>query len=360
MIKYKVFLHHNNRLYTSIKNENCFHILKQFYSTRKNNNQNLFDIYKKNPSWLGVYKRHPILKEKIDQSAIREKFLLEKKKEIKLNLSSHIDPLNAKWTPESIRVGALGIKLGVSVLWTKNGFCHMVTLVQIKDCQVIDTQISCEDGGNDGITQMLLGCCDITDDNVLAKLPRDHVLWYDQRNLFPKQYWTGFPVTKNALLFPGTKITSLHFQPGQHVVVQGISIDKGFQGVMRRWGMKGQPQSHGQTLTHRKMGGTGGGQDPGRIFPGKHMAGHVGRDYATVGPLRILRINTKFNVLYIRGGIPGEIGGFLKIKDSPYNKFPKDPVFPTHFDDSLPLDEDLYAEDVFSDMQSSLTFPSNV
>ncbi|XP_047134436.1 large ribosomal subunit protein uL3m isoform X2 [Hydra vulgaris] len=321
MIKYKVFLHHNNRLYTSIKNENCFHILKQFYSTRKNNNQNLFDIYKKNPSWLGVYKRHPILKEKIDQSAIREKFLLEKKKEIKLNLSSHIDPLNAKWTPESIRVGALGIKLGVSVLWTKNGFCHMVTLVQ---------------------------------------LPRDHVLWYDQRNLFPKQYWTGFPVTKNALLFPGTKITSLHFQPGQHVVVQGISIDKGFQGVMRRWGMKGQPQSHGQTLTHRKMGGTGGGQDPGRIFPGKHMAGHVGRDYATVGPLRILRINTKFNVLYIRGGIPGEIGGFLKIKDSPYNKFPKDPVFPTHFDDSLPLDEDLYAEDVFSDMQSSLTFPSNV
>ena len=65
-------------------------------------------------------------------------------------------------------------------------------------------------------------------------------------------------------------------------------------------------------------------------------------------------------MLYIRGGIPGEVGGFLKIKDSPRNDFPKDPVFPTHFPDGLPLDEDLYAEDVFSDAQPSLTFPPNV
>ena len=132
MNKYKTILFQRTRLYILHQNGSCFHISKRSYASKENKHRNLFELYKNNPNWLGVYKRHPVLNDKIDQSAMQKKVLLEKKKETKLHLPSHIDPVNEKWVPKSIRVGAIGIKLGVSVLWTKNGFCHMVTLVQVQ------------------------------------------------------------------------------------------------------------------------------------------------------------------------------------------------------------------------------------
>merc|ERR1712080_789 len=119
----------------------------------------------------------------------------------------------------------------------------------------------------------------------------------------------GCPVTKNALLLPGTEITSRHFMVGQKVMVCGITIDQGFQGVMKRWGMKGQPATHGQSKTHRKMGATGGVR--GRIYPGKKMAGHVGGKWRPSSPLSVFRIDTKLNVLFVKGPIPGPPNKFV-------------------------------------------------
>lgn len=318
--------------------------------------KNLFEVYLKNSHWMGVYDRHPVTKESLPVKTLKERQLKEKEKQSPIDIPVFINPKAQTWTKESKRVGAVGKKLGTSVLWTKEGFRHQVTLVQIKDCHVMDTQISREDGGIDKLTQMLVGTEDITDEEYLATFSRQKMKWFDERGIFPKKFWTGFLVSKDALLLPGTPITTQHFQAGQYVNVQGITVKQGFQGVMKRWGMKGQPASHGQSKTHRKMGATGGGQDPGRIFPGKKMAGHVGGRYKTTPPLKIFRINTKFNVLYIRGPLPGEVGSYLKIKDGRNRDFPNEPPpFPTYFDDAVDVIEE---EDVYDDRVCPVGCPS--
>jgi len=322
--------------------------------------RSLFELYSKNSEWLGVYDRHKVLKEKASRHEINIILQKEKLKRSKSDILINLQPAESEYQVRSKRVGALGTKLGTTFLWSKEGFKHLVTLVQIEKCHVMDVQISHEDGGNDLYTQMILGAHDITDEDYLAKMTREKIEWYRDRGIFPKKLWSGFPVTKDALLLPGSEITASHFVPDQLVTVQGVTVKHGFQGVMKRWGMKGQPASHGQTKTHRKMGATGGGQDPGRIFPGKKMAGHVGGSYKTTHPSKILRINTKYNILYIKGTVPGDIGGYMKIKDAFKRKKAQTlPSFPAYFESSENKlrEEDLYANYICSSQDPSLEFP---
>lgn len=356
-------LSHSKKAFTKIQDVKyiskvCSSLLIKRYSTDEAPCRNLFEVYQKNQHWLGQYERHPVLKEKIKNAELTKIIGDEKNRLAPIDLDGYINENRTEWTQGTRRTGAVGRKLGMSVLWTNEGFRHAVTLVQIGDCRVIDTQISREDGGNDSVTQLILAAGDMTNLDKIANTSREKLKWYIDRGVFPKEYWAAFQVTKNALLHPGTEITASHFKPGQFVHLRGTTIYQGFQGVMKRWGMKGQPKTHGQTKTHRKMGATGGGQDPGRIFPGKKMAGVVGGKNSTTPPLKILRINTKHNILYVKGHVPGEVGGYLRIHDCRFKPYAETPHFPTiSSDDVTSLDEDLFDVKVCRPSDMSLEFP---
>ena len=121
----------------------------------------------------------------------------------------------------------------------------------------------------------------------------------------PKRKIAEFRVTSDALLEPGQHIYAAHFVPGQLVDVCGVTRGKGFQGAMKRWGFGGQPASHGNSLSHRAIGGTGARQDPGRVFKNKKMAGRMGSARRTIQNLMVLKIDPVRDLLYIKGAVPG-------------------------------------------------------
>ncbi|XP_068725181.1 large ribosomal subunit protein uL3-like isoform X2 [Montipora capricornis] len=253
--------------------------------------RNLLEVYKMEPSLLDGPRNalKPVTEEYVEQE-------MKKSLKVRFKRPVKIEPHKVGWTTGSQRVGTIGVKLGMTALWLKDGRRIPVTLLQIKDCQVVQTRISRHHGGKDHKTELQVGA---VDENDLYKIKKAQFGHFRKHGMNPKKKVKSFSVTRNALLHPGTHLYAAHYYPGQYVKIQGVTKDRGFQGVMKRWKMKGQPQSHGQTKTHRKMGASGGGTNPGRIFPGKRMAGHMGNKNCTKFAVRILRINTKYNVLYI-------------------------------------------------------------
>jgi large subunit ribosomal protein L3 len=126
-----------------------------------------------------------------------------------------------------------------------------------------------------------------------------------------------FRVTDPSLLIPITsRIHASHFVPGQNLDVSGISKGKGFQGGMKRHNFSGMPASHGVSRSHREIGSTGSCQDPGKVFKGKKMPGHMGVERVTKQNLRLLQIDRGRNLLYILGAVPGNRGEFVEVRDA--------------------------------------------
>lgn len=163
----------------------------------------------------------------------------------------------------------------------------------------------------------------------------------------------------SLLFFEGTPLYAAHFRPGQIVDVTAKTIGKGFQGVMKRWGFKGQPASHGQTKTHRRPGAISTNK-VSRVFPGKKMPGKMGNIYRTSFGLKVWRINTKHDIIYVHGSVPGHTNCLVKVRDTKlrvYKDCNKNPPFPTFFadgDEKLP--EDLYDQDMFQFTDPSVTY----
>ena len=155
---------------------------------------------------------------------------------------------------------------------------------------------------------------------------------YKKSGSKPKRKLAEFRVTEDCLLSPGTKISALHFVPGQLVDVCGITKGKGFQGAMKRWGFSGGPASHGTSLSHRTHGSTGQCQDPGKVFKNKKMAGHMGVDRRTLQNLKVLKCDPKRDLIWVKGAVPGNAGGFVRIVDAVKGPFyPSPPPVPTFF-----------------------------
>ncbi|OXB83285.1 UNVERIFIED_CONTAM: hypothetical protein H355_002037 [Colinus virginianus] len=228
-------------------------------------------------------------------------------------------PLN-EWKPDSVRVGVVAVKLGMMPIWTKSGEKHPVTLLKKSEAEM---KIFREAG-----------------------VPR-------------KQKVTTFKVTDDAIIEPGTPLYAAHFRPGQIVDVTAKTIGKGFQGVVKRWGFKGQPASHGQTKTHRRPGAISTNK-VARVFPGKKMPGKMGNVYRTSFGLKVWRINTKHDIIYVHGSVPGHTNCLVKVRDTKlrvYKDCNKNPPFPTFFadgDENLP--EDLYDEEMFQFTDPSVTY----
>ena len=148
----------------------------------------------------------------------------------------------------------------------------------------------------------------------------------------PKRKVSEFIVTQDCLLPPGTKISAMHFVPGQLIDVCGISKGKGFQGVMKLHNFRGGRATHGNSLSHRVPGATGMRQDPGRVFKNKKMPGRMGSDTVTVQNLFVLKVDPVRDLVYVKGAVPGNAGVFVRMVDAVKGPFfPSAPPLPTFF-----------------------------
>jgi large subunit ribosomal protein L3 len=133
-----------------------------------------------------------------------------------------------------------------------------------------------------------------------------------------------FRVSEDNLLPVGAEISADHFVVGQKVDVAGVSIGKGFAGAMKRWNFGGLRATHGVSVSHRSHGSTGQRQDPGKVFKGKKMAGHLGDERVSVQNLQIVRVDPKRGLLFVKGAVPGAENGWVEVRDAAKSALPKE------------------------------------
>jgi large subunit ribosomal protein L3 len=219
-----------------------------------------------------------------------------------------------------MRTGVIAQKVGMTRLFTDEGTHVPVTVLKLDQCQVVAVRTA----EKDGYTAVQLGVGKAKVKNV-GKPMRGH---FAKAKLEPKRKLAEFRVSKDALLEVGAEITADHFKPGQFVDVSGVTIGKGYQGVMKRWNFRGLEASHGVSISHRSHGSTGQRQDPGRTFPNKKMAGHLGVERVTTQNLKIVATDVARGLVMIQGAVPGSAGGYVRITDAVKRKLPKDVPFP--------------------------------
>lgn len=217
------------------------------------------------------------------------------------------------------------------------GIRHELTVLIVDGCQVVQVKEAAEHG----YSAVQVGVSDAKVKNVTKPL-RCH---FEKAGVAPKRKVMEFRVKPEALLPVGTSILASHFVPGQLVDVCGTSKGKGFQGGMKRHNFKGMRATHGVSVSHRALGSTGQCQDPGRVFKGKKMAGRMGVDRITIQNLKVYKIDEARNLVYVKGHVPGNAGGFVRISDAVKGpNFPAPPPFPTFVpEEGAALDRVLYA-----------------
>eukprot|EP01112_Ceratiomyxa_fruticulosa_P012214 TRINITY_DN3374_c0_g1_i1.p1 TRINITY_DN3374_c0_g1~~TRINITY_DN3374_c0_g1_i1.p1 ORF type:complete len:341 (-),score=67.43 TRINITY_DN3374_c0_g1_i1:52-1074(-) len=226
------------------------------------------------------------------------------------------------WNTKSRRVGAIAVKLGMTQDW--NEFGEFVPLTVVRMADNIVTQLKTTE--KEGYEAIQIG----GGNQKLKRLTKPLKGHFAKHDLDPKKELVEFKITADARLLPGTKILANHFVAGQKIDVSGITIGKGTQGAMRRWGFRGQPATHGVSLTHRSLGATGNRQNPGKVFKNKKMAARMGNCKRTVMNVLVHKIDTEQQLLYLKGQIPGPAGKFVHIRDAYKYEFEMIPPFPTY------------------------------
>ena len=219
-----------------------------------------------------------------------------------------------------MRCGLIARKLGMTRVFTDDGIHVPVTVLQVDNCQVVAQR----NEERDGYTALQLGAGSIRVKRV-SKPMRGH---YARAKVEPKRRLEEFRVDAGALLDVGSEIVASHFVQGQYVDVSGISIGKGFAGAMKRHNFSGLRASHGVSISHRSHGSTGQCQDPGKVFKGKKMAGHMGAKRITAQNLEVMSTDDARGLILVRGAVPGSRSGWVRIKDTVKRVVPKDAPFP--------------------------------
>lgn len=229
------------------------------------------------------------------------------------------------------RTGLLAVKIGMMPVWDHFGYRHNCTVLQVEECQV--TQVKTAD--RHGFNALQLGVGLRKPKNV-TKPVLGHLA---KAGVSAKRQLQEFRVSEDAILPLGMTLSALHFNPGQYVDVCGISKGKGFQGVMKLHNFAGQPASHGNSKTQRHMGSTGQCQDPGKVFKGKKMPGRMGGKRVTRDNLWIAKIDVERNLIYVKGSVPGNNGGIVRVTDARKKKLDLSLPYPTFVrakDEALP------------------------
>lgn len=207
-----------------------------------------------------------------------------------------------------MRTGLIAQKLGMTRLFQADGTHVPVSVLQVDGCQVV-AQRTLE---RDGYSALQLGVGEVKVKNV-TKPVRGH---YAKAGVVPKRKLAEFRVDPDMLVEVGAELGVEHFVAGQRVDVTGVSIGKGFAGAMKRHNFGGLRATHGVSISHRSHGSTGNRQDPGRTFPGKKMAGHLGDRQVTVLNLEVVQTDPGRGLIMIRGAVPGSKGTWLRVRDA--------------------------------------------
>ncbi len=219
-----------------------------------------------------------------------------------------------------MRSGVIAQKIGMTRIFKDDGRHVPVTVLKMDKCEVVARRTQ----ERDGYTALQLGSGTAKPKNVTRPM-RGH---FAVANVEPKRKLVEFRVSEDALIDVGAEITADHFIIGQYVDVSGTSIGKGFAGVMKRYNFGGMPASHGVSITHRAHGSTGQRQDPGKVFKGKKMAGHMGATKVTTQNLEVVGTDSERGLLLIKGAVPGSKGGFVLVRDAVKRDLPKDAPMP--------------------------------
>jgi len=207
-----------------------------------------------------------------------------------------------------MRSGIIARKLGMSRVFNDSGVHVPVTVLQVDDCQVVS--VASQDTRGYSAVQLGVGTAKVKN---VGKAMRGH---YAKAKVEPKHRLGEFRVDPDALLEVGASLSVDHFAPGQYVDACGVSIGKGFAGGMKRHNFAGLRASHCVSVSHRALGSTGQCQDPGRVFKGKKMAGHMGAKQVTVQNLQVVATDTERGLILVKGAVPGAKGGYLRLSDA--------------------------------------------
>jgi large subunit ribosomal protein L3 len=219
-----------------------------------------------------------------------------------------------------MRSGLIAQKLGMTRLFTEEGEHVPVTVLSVAGCQVVGVRTA----ERDGYTAVQLGLGQPKVKN-LTKAVRGH---FAKAKVEPKRELVEFRVSADAMLEVGAELSAAHFLAGQFVDVTGITIGKGFAGVMKRWNFGGLRATHGVSVSHRSHGSTGNRQDPGRVFKGKKMAGHLGHERVTTQNIKVVSVDAERGLIMVKGAVPGAEGSYVRLRDAVKRKAPEALPFP--------------------------------
>ena len=220
-----------------------------------------------------------------------------------------------------MQVGLFAKKIGMTRIFKEDGRQVPVTVLKLENLQVV-AQRTVE---KDGYSAVKVGAGRVKVKNLTKSMRSE----FSVVQVEPKSKVKEFRVSTDNLIEVGTKINAGHYIEGQFVDVSGMSIGKGFAGSMKRHNFSGLRASHGVSISHRSHGSTGQCQDPGRVFKGKKMAGHMGDSHVTIQNLQVVKTDINRGLIMIKGAVPGAKGGWVTLKDAVKKVAPANLPYPT-------------------------------
>ena len=208
-------------------------------------------------------------------------------------------------------IGLIGTKLGMTREFMETGQSVPVTVIKIEKGRVLDI-ITNEKRGYNAVK---IGFFKIKNSKVKKQMKG----YFVKKNTEPKKILKEFRVENNELYKEGNEIGLEIFKDKKFLDVKAKTIGKGFAGVMKRWNFGGLRASHGVSVSHRSHGSTGQRQDPGKVFKGKKMAGHMGDKSRTILNLEVIKSDLENNLLYLKGSIPGAKNSTVLLREAVKN-----------------------------------------
>lgn len=205
------------------------------------------------------------------------------------------------------RTGLIAKKVGMTRVFNDSGKNVPVTVLHVDGLQVIAHRTV----EKNGYSAVQLGAFA----QKAQRLSKPQAGHFRKAGVEAKKILAEFRIN-GELPAVGTEIKVDHFQPGQMVDISGLSKGRGMQGAMYRWNFGGGRASHGNSLSHRVLGGTGSRQDPGKVFKGKKMAGHMGVENITIQNLEVVKVDVENGLLLVKGSVPGNTGSVLYVRDA--------------------------------------------
>ena len=207
-----------------------------------------------------------------------------------------------------MRTGLIAKKQGMTRIFDEDGQQVPVTVLRVDNCQVVAQRTE----EKDGYVAVQLGS-ETAKVKRVSKAQRGH---FAKAKVEPKKKVAEFRVAPENLVEVGSELGANHFVEGQFVDVAGTSNGKGFAGAMKRHNFKGMRATHGVSISHRAHGSTGQCQDPGKVFKGKKMAGHMGNTRVTTQSLKVVMVDAEEGLILVKGAVPGSKNGWVFVTDA--------------------------------------------